>query len=387
MKVRTMGLRIIYGRAGTGTSEYIFYVITPEQFSFTAEKKLMEDNKSVINAEVITFNRMAYRVMQEIGGCINTNLTKCGKAMLIYSILQNEKGNLKFLNKSDENIDLAMRTITEFKKHGIKIGDLQKEKDSIEDICLKTKLNDLIVIYNKFNEKIENNYIDDTDLLTNLAENIDKISLFKEADFYIDEFSGFTNQEYLIIQKLINISNNLTINFCIDNMELNTDPNIDVFYPNKVTLSKILKLNDENKKIEIINLDEFHRFKNDELKIIENNLYSKKINKYENKVNNINLFLAKNQYSEIEYIAKKINYLVKNENYRYRDISIITKNIGQYSSLIKAIFNKYNIPVFIDEKRDLNQNIIIQYFLSILEILIKNYSFESVFKTSIQPCP
>ena len=389
-----MGLRIIYGRAGTGKSEYIFneirnklkekynkkiYVITPEQFSFTAEKKLMEDNKSVINAEVITFNRMAYRVMQEIGGCINTNLTKCGKAMLIYSILQNEKGNLKFLNKSDENIDLAMRTITEFKKHGIKIGDLQKEKDSIEDICLKTKLNDLIVIYNKFNEKIENNYIDDTDLLTNLAENIDKISLFKEADFYIDEFSGFTNQEYLIIQKLINISNNLTINFCIDNMELNTDPNIDVFYPNKVTLSKILKLNDENKKIEIINLDEFHRFKNDELKIIENNLYSKKINKYENKVNNINLFLAKNQYSEIEYIAKKINYLVKNENYRYRDISIITKNIGQYSSLIKAIFNKYNIPVFIDEKRDLNQNIIIQYFLSILEILIKNYSYESVF--------
>ena len=46
-----MGLRIIYGKSGSGKSEYCFkeivkiikeekkiYIITPEQFSFTAEK-------------------------------------------------------------------------------------------------------------------------------------------------------------------------------------------------------------------------------------------------------------------------------------------------------------------------------------------------------------
>ena len=388
-----MGLRIIYGRAGTGKSEYIFneikykiehetkiknYIITPEQFSFTAEKKLMENMKSVINAEVVTFNRMAYRVMQEVGGCINTQLTKCGKAMLIYSILQSEKNNLKFLNKSDENIDIAMRSITEFKKHGIVVSDLIEEKDSIEDIVLRTKLNDLIIIYNKFSEKIENKYIDETDLLTKLGENIDKTDMFKNCDFYIDEFSGFTQQEYLIIQKLIKIGNQVTINFCIDNLELNTDPNIDVFYPNKITLSKILKLYD-NDKIELINLSDFYRFKNKELKLLEENLYSKKINRYENKIENINVFLAKNTYSEIENVAKNINKLIKYNNYRYKDISIITKNTECYSSLIRAIFNKYNIPVFIDEKRDLNQNIIIQFFLAILEVLIKNFSYESVF--------
>ena len=92
-----MGLRIIYGKAGSGKSQYIYneineiiknnkkiYIITPEQFSFTAEQKLMENRKSIIGAEVITFNRLAYRVMNEIGGVIHTNLTKCGKAMLIY---------------------------------------------------------------------------------------------------------------------------------------------------------------------------------------------------------------------------------------------------------------------------------------------------------------
>ena len=55
-----MPLRIIYGKSGTGKSSYIYneisekikqnekskiYIVTPEQFSFTAEKKLMENKK------------------------------------------------------------------------------------------------------------------------------------------------------------------------------------------------------------------------------------------------------------------------------------------------------------------------------------------------------
>ena len=115
-----MGLRLIYGKSGSGKSQYCFseiskiinkekkiYIITPEQFSFTAEKKLMDaiDTKATINAEVITLSRMAHRVMQEIGGNNQTQLTKCGKAMIIYSILNDNKKKLKFLNKSDENID------------------------------------------------------------------------------------------------------------------------------------------------------------------------------------------------------------------------------------------------------------------------------------------
>ena len=68
-----MGLRIIYGKSGTGKSTYIYneikeklnsnskiFVVVPEQFSFTAEQKLMDiSNGSVINAEVLTLSRMA----------------------------------------------------------------------------------------------------------------------------------------------------------------------------------------------------------------------------------------------------------------------------------------------------------------------------------------
>ena len=73
-----MKFNLITGKAGTGKSTFIFkkikeiineekniFIITPEQFSFTAEKRLLEEISSgaVINCEVLTFSRMAYRVI------------------------------------------------------------------------------------------------------------------------------------------------------------------------------------------------------------------------------------------------------------------------------------------------------------------------------------
>ena len=129
-----MGLRIIYGKAGSGKSETCFseisklldtqeniLIVTPEQFSFTAEKKLMQvaKNNAVINAEVITLSRMAYRVMQEVGNIDVSNLSMPAKAMLVYSIIEKNKNKLKFLGKSNENVNLSIQAITEFKKHKI----------------------------------------------------------------------------------------------------------------------------------------------------------------------------------------------------------------------------------------------------------------------------
>lgn len=78
-----MSMRLIYGRAGTGKSEFILkeikenlqnnltqkiYIIVPEQFSYATEKRLLEtlDVKASINAEVISFKRLAHRVFSEV---------------------------------------------------------------------------------------------------------------------------------------------------------------------------------------------------------------------------------------------------------------------------------------------------------------------------------
>lgn len=391
-----MGLRIIYGKTGTGKSSFCFseianlinveekiFFITPEQFSFTAEKKMMEflKEKAVINAEVITFSRMADRALNEIGGSNKTNLSKCGKAMLVYSILSKYQKELSFLGKSDENIEIGVQSITELKKHGVTLEDLKEEINKIDDQYTKTKLEDLFFIYEKFEKQITNNYIEETNLLDFLARNIDKLSWIKDSIIYIDEFSGYTAQEYEIIKQFIKYSKQVNITMCIDDLEMFTNPETDIFYSNKQTLKKIKRIVDENnlKMEQPIKLYKQHRLKTEELKAISDNMSQVKSTVYDKKVENIHLFLAKNRYSEIEDVAQRISKIIREKKLRYKDIAIITKNIDTYSSFVRSIFPQYDIPVFIDEKRELNQNIVVQYILSIFEIYTTNYSTESVF--------
>lgn len=391
-----MGLRIIYGKPGSGKSEFCFseianklntekkiYMITPEQFSFTAEQKLMKAGNShaILNAEVVTLSRMAYRVLNEVGGATKTHLSKSGKAMLIYAILNRHKKELKFLGKSDENIDLCMTAITEFKQHGITVQDLQKEIEKIEDTYLKTKLKDMAIIYEKFEEQIAGKYIEETDLLTMLAEYIGESNFIQDSIIYLDEFAGFTKQEYEVIKEFVKLAKQVNITICTDDLNINTNPDIDIFYSNKSTIAKIWNMINENefKMEEPVHLQKQYRFQTEELKHLSENINNHKSTTYEKNVENIQLFLAQNPYSEIENIAKQITKLIKNENVRYKDIAIITKNINEYASLVRAIFSKYKIPVFIDEKRDVNQNIIIQYVLSVLEVISQNFSSEAIF--------
>ncbi len=391
-----MGLRIIYGKPGSGKSEFCFseivnklntekkiYMITPEQFSFTAEQKLMKaaSSHAILNAEVVTLSRMAYRILNEVGGSTKTHLSKCGKAMLIYAILNRHKKELKFLGKSDENIDLAMQAITEFKKHSITVQDLQQETEKIEDTYLKTKLKDITLIYEKLEEQIADKYIEETDLLTILANSIQETNLIQDSIIYLDEFAGFTKQEYEVIKEFVKLAKQVNITICTDDLNINTNPDIDIFYSNKITIAKIWKLINENEfqMEEPVHLQKQYRFKTEELSHLSENINNHKSTTYEKNVENLHLFLAQNPYSEIENIAKEITKLVKNESKRYKDMAIITKNIDEYASLVRAIFSKYKIPVFIDEKRDVNQNIIIQYILSLLEVLSKNFSSETVF--------
>lgn len=392
-----MGLRLVYGKSGTGKSSYIFeeiknlintnnkiYIITPEQFSFTAERELLETvgTGAALNAEVLTFNRMAYRVMSEVGGNTQTALSSCGKAMLIYNILLNEKNNLNFLGKSDENIELISTQITEFKKHGVSVENLDQIINQSTDNYLKAKMTDMRAVYNKFEETIKNKYIDENDVLSILAEQLPSTNIFEDTLIYIDEFVGFTKQEYDIIAILLNQAKQVSINVCTDSLEQSSSPDTDIFYTNKLTVKKILDVaNNVGSKIEEpVCMENVVRFENDELKHIEENLYAVPYKKYvDDNLEHIKLFLANNPYSEVENIAVNIVKLVKNKGYRYKEISIITKNLDTYSNLCKVIFNKYQIPVFIDEKKDLSQNIIVKYLLSILEIFAKNWSYESVF--------
>ena len=358
------------------------YIITPEQFSFTAENKLLAEVKegAVLQAEVLTFARMAYRIMQETGGANDTTLSQVGKSMLVDAILRKQKKNLTFLGNSDENIEVVENAITEFKKHCISTQKLEEVSQKLEDTYLQAKVKDLTTVYEEYQNYLQEGYIDENDTLDKLVQNIEKSQQFVDTLIYIDEFAGFTMQEYRIIEKLLPMAKRVTITVTTDSLWQEGVQEEDIFYDNKKTIERILAI---AKAVGVtvepeVKLEKKYRFKTPELQYLEGNLYATKYQKYGQHVENLSLFLAKNPYSEVEQVAKQIIKLVKEKKYRFQDIAIITKDISTYSGLVKAISEEYEIPVFVDEKKDLSQNIFVKYMLALLSIFAKNWSYDSV---------
>lgn len=392
-----MGLRLIYGRSGTGKTTFCFreiselikqgkqkiIVITPEQFSFTAEQNLMQavGKEAVLHVEVLTFERMAYRVMQEVGESNKTSLTDCGRAILLDYILEKQKKELHYLGKTEKNVDMVSSMLTEFKKHNITEEQLENTLPTTENKTLAYKLEDVATIYGAYNKQIQGNFIDENDTLTILYNHLDEVDLFNDAIFYIDEFAGFTKQEYGIIEKLLTLGKQVNVSICTDNLREDTNPDTDLFYPNKQAVGKLIELAKQNRiNIEkVVELRDRYRYKNEEVSILEESFSGSDAKTYNKPCKHIQLFLANNLYAEVEYVANNIIQLVREEGYYYHDIAIIAKQIDSYASLIKAIFGKYGIPVFIDEKKELTQNILVKHITALLDIFAKSWSTEAVF--------
>lgn len=387
-----MKFNLVYGKSGSGKSKIIYediknkigtesiYLIVPEQSNLTAEQNLFKvtGENTLLNVEVLTLSRMASRVIMEVGGNLYTRLSKVGKSMLIYSILSKEKKNLKFLGKSDKNVDVVGNMLTELKKHNIDVQSMLNTE--FEDEYMKFKLEDIETVYNAYEKQISEKFIDENDSMNILKENLKNTDMFKNSIIYIDDFLGFTAQEFGIFEELLKVCSEMTVTACIDDLEKITNVENDIFYFNKKFARKLLKIaENQNAEINKINLLKLHRFKNDELRFLEKNLSENFKEKYKKETQNIELFLANNSYSEMEYVARKIISLVKENNMRYNEIGIVTQDIEGYLEDAKAVFDKYEIPLFVDSKKELNQNILIKYIIALLDIFAKNWSYDAMF--------
>ena len=390
-----MEFRIIYGKSGSGKTTEIFkeikekikdknkiYIVVPEQFSFSAENHLLEtiDGNSSINAEVLTLSRMADRVIQEVLGNVTSHLSKIGKSMIVYDAIDSLKKNMNFLRSSDKNLELALRMITEFKKHNVNYKMLEDIIEKVDDKYLQLKLTDTKNILEKYQKRIEGNYIDEADRLDLLAQNIELVDFFNDAVIYIDEFAGFTPNEYQIIEKLCTLAKEITVTICTDSLEKVDNMDESIYYFNKITADILIEIAERNGCfIDRIDMGEPKKFLSKELQNLEKSIYSVSPTKWEDETDDISIFSAQTPMSEIENVAKTILKLVKEDEYRFRDIAVVCANIDTYSSNVKSVFEKFNIPVFIDEKKDIDNNVLMKYIVSLLNIFTTNFSYEAMF--------
>lgn len=402
-----MSLRLIYGRAGSGKSRFCLndikarldkktqnplILIVPEQFSLQADRNMTRviGSTGIQRADVLTFRRMAYRVFNEVGGLTHPYINSAGKCMIIYRIMEALRGNLKFFFRAASRkgfVNTMLQSITEMKRYNVTPELLQELSLTIENNDgLRDKLEDMERIYNDYQNKINEKYMDSTDDLTLLAEKLERSAQFDDAEIWIDEFAGFTPQEYNVIEKLLHKVTRVNISLCTDCLvDEGYSDGVDVFAPVKNTSKKLIRIAKENniqveQPVELAGqiINRFSESK--ELLHLKKYYFSFPYKKFGEDTRDISIFTAVNIYSEVEETAREIIALCRDGNLRYRDIAVVARNLSGYEKLVTSIFNQFNIPCFIDSKRDINNHPLVMLILSALEIFQRNWSYESVFR-------
>ena len=377
-------MKLVYGRSGSGKSFYcineirksleneldktLIYIV-PEQYSLAAEFDLTKalNKNGTINIQVLSFKRLAYRVFNELG-FTKSAFSKASKSMMIYHIMLEEDKNLQLLKGVNRNrglVDTVVDMIAEFKRYNISPEVLKSIHT--ENKYLEMKLHDLSLIYEKFEERISQNYIDSDSRLSVLSNLISKSSMLKNAKVWIDGFDTFTPQEFNIVKELDKVSNLV--------VTLTLDESSDLFALNLKTANKLRNLGN----VENIYLDKTYRYTNKELSHLEKHIFKFPSCKFDNDVNNIHVTMETSPYAEIENVAREILNKIRNENYRYENIAVLTRNIDSYKTLFNRIFKEYNIPYFFDDKKELAMQPLLTLVTSFFDIVSKNFVYENVF--------
>ena len=400
-----MGIRFVFGRAGSGKSYYFLnqikkkltndknnklIMLVPDQYTFQTEKKLLEyvGEKALLRAEVLSFKRMATRVFDKCGGRAINVIEDSGKNMLIYKLLKDKGEELQYFNRISKQqgfVGIVSKSITEFKKYNISEAILKEKELEIENKDLKEKISDLASIYETFNESLHKGYIDSEDILSILAKKLKECDLYDDAEIWVDEFTTFTPQQLEVLKVLAKQCKNVNITLCSDGEIQFTEGETDIFDVIKNTENRILKMMQENnisyKEPVNLNKKNIYRFKDSkELGHIEKYFFNYPFKIYKDDCKDIRLYKANNNYSEIEWVAQDILKLVRDKGYRYKDIAVVCREIDSYDKITSVIFNEYNIPYFLDKKREILSNPLVVLIISALEILVTNWSYESVFK-------
>lgn len=384
-----MSLQIVQGRAHSGKTQYIldkaqqlhesgkpFVIVVPEQFTHLSEKRLINKIGSVKQsiAEVLSFDVMAKKINRRYPSN-KKKLSAVGKSLIIFDLLSDiELNYYKSAALQSGFIDVCSQQIAELKKYMISSQMLIYAANSSDNPVLTLKLNDIEKIYTAYDNKIKDYFHDSDDELNILADNLELHKPYSGVTFLFDEFSSFNPQEKNIISILCTQCDDLILSMCA-----NVDHKSDDLFVSTMNVCKNIVDICSLKGCKIkktINLDNTF-YDNDEMKFLEDNLYSPyKVEPISS--DNINIFSFENPYAEVSYIAADISRKIRAGNMRYRDIGIVCSDIDSYSHIFRSVFNSYDIPYFFDGKTDVLDHAIISFVINILDVYINNYNSESV---------
>ncbi|NLY50901.1 MAG: helicase-exonuclease AddAB subunit AddB [Firmicutes bacterium] len=408
-------VRFILGRAGTGKTHTCLKAIeeillregeegpplillVPEQATFQTEYALLSTGavRATSRAQVLSFRRLARRVLFEVGGSARPWLGELGKRMVLRSLVQKRRNELLLFGRSAGTPGFTERlasTLAELKLYNISPEMLLARLKFLEaksegQSPLAGKLHDLALLYRDLEEYLAPRYTDPEAYLSHLATQLLQATSLQGSHVWVDGFSGFTPQEFQVLASLMRTAAQVEIALCLDHRELSRPlAETDLFHPTRETYQKLVALaRAEGASLQpALVLDDPTvlppRFAAaPELAHLERSFFHYPARPWTGDAPGLELTVAANRRVEVEAAARGMIQLARDKGLRWRDMALIVRDLETYQDLITAVLTDYGIPHFVDRKRPVLHHPLSQLVLAALEVFTTNWSYEAVFR-------
>jgi ATP-dependent helicase/nuclease subunit B len=403
-------LTLVLGRAGTGKTAFVMddlkaktaqhmtrlLYIVPEQYSHDAERQLLRicgDSLS-LHGEVLSFSRLCSRVFAETGGSASTLLDDGGRLLLMSRALSAVAGKLELYGKAEQKEDFLEQLVAlskEFKSACI-TPDTLASAAARSKSPLKEKLDDLSLILGAYDGFFNNESPNPDDRLSRLVHVLGESALLTGGHIYVDGFTDFTAQELRVLEELLRLDADMTVCLTCDSLAFDgTESGEELFEPSRKTALYLRRLAEQaGVPVKIIKRIAGSGKKAPELQYLEKELFLYNDVRFEADCTAVELHKASTAATECEYAASKVLALVRS-GCRYRDIAVSVCDFDAYGPLAENIFEKYDIPVYINKKSAVNQKPPVALIEYAFDILTNGWDHSSVFRylktgmTGIEP--
>lgn len=401
-----MSLRIVSGRAGTGKTAFIhreiveeiksnpfgapIYLIVPDQMSYSTEYQLTNnyDIQGLIRAQVMTFKRLSWHVLQETGGIAKDKVDKIGYRMLLRRLLEEHKDQFVLFRQAADKrgfTEEIEKMIKEFNQFNIDSSALREAIEKFEHSqaphTLIAKTRDLQIIMEKLEEILGDRYVEGDGLYPFLIQQMKNSEKLKDIHVYIDGFTFFTVREFEIVKQLLSLTKRVTVVLPFE--DENDKNDVQAVFHRAALMYDKLRQEAAKLGIEIeprIHMDTTYRYQNKDLQHVEKEFHQP-VPKAIEAEGYVQIIEGANRRAEVHGIAREIKRLVQEEGIRYRDIGIMYRQADVYDPLISTIFAQYEIPVFTNEKKPMLHHPLIEFSRSILEVIYSHWKYEPIFRS------
>lgn len=406
-----MSFKFIFGPSGSGKTYHLFHdviersmenpginyiVIVPEQFTMQTQRDLvmMHPRQGIMNIDVLSFARLAHRIFDETGGNKRKALDDTGKSLILRKVAADREKELAVLSGNLHKpgyISEIKSVISEFVQYDI-------GENELSDIILRTqgkpvlqnKLKDIEILYKAFRGYMADRYITAEELLDIACVMAEQSQILKNSEIVFDGFTGFTPVQNRFLQRLMTICRRVSITITIGREEnpYQMEGEHRLFYLSQKTVSSLENLAKEagvpREKDTFLKEEPPYRFQNAPgIAFLSKNLFrfqGNRTEEAEGEQDNIKMAVGTNPGEEARWVAVQICRLIREKGYRYRDIAVISGDSETYAGAIENEFEKYGIPLFLDQTRGILLNPFTEMISSALEMISRNYTYESVFR-------